>query len=168
MGKLLSVRLLTLLMAGTLVLSGCKSSQPATSSSSSKASMSRKASKGDMKKFSDVITKDAVTDDGVFNVHKVDEDYFFEIPDEMLDREFLLVSRVAGSTQNLSFGGAGQKARQQQVVRWQRKDDMILLRHVSYESVADEDDPVYKSVKNNNFEPVIATFDIDVNVGERF
>lgn len=161
MGKLLSVRLLTLLVAGTLVLSGCKSSQPATSSSSSKASMSRTASKGDMKKFSDVITKDAETDEGVFNVHKVDEDYFFEIPDEMLDREFLLVSRVAGSTQNLSFGGAGQKARSQQVVRWQRKDDMVLLRHVSYESVADEDDPVYTSVKNNNFEPVIATFDIE-------
>lgn len=65
--------------------------------------------KGDIKKFSEVITKDAKTDEGLFNVHKVDDKYYFEIPNELLEREMLLVSRVAGSVQNLSFGGAGQK-----------------------------------------------------------
>jgi hypothetical protein len=159
-GQLFKGRTLSLLLVGALVFAGCKTSQPAASSSST-SSPRQSQSKGDFKKFSEVITKDAESDEGVFTVHKVDDKYFYEIPDEMLDREMLLVSRVAGSTQNLSFGGAGQKARSQQVVRWQRKDKMVLLRHVSYESVADPDDPIYESVKNNNFEPVIAKFDIE-------
>ena len=72
----------------------------------------------------------------------------------------LLVTRVAGSTENFSFGGAGQKARSQQVVRWQRKGQSIKLRHVSFSSVANEEDPIYESVINNNFEPVVYSFDI--------
>ncbi|MCG8372754.1 MAG: DUF5117 domain-containing protein, partial [Balneolales bacterium] len=114
------------------------------------------------KKYTDVITDKAESDEGLFDVHKIDDKYYFEVDEEMLDREMLLVTRVAGTTQNLSFGGAGQKARNQQVVRWMRKDDKILLRHVSYSSVANEDDPIYESVRNNNFEPVIFSFDVEV------
>ncbi len=156
-------RIFAFLLCGFLVISGCKTSQPtASSSSSSQASRSARPGQGggEMKKYSEVITKKAVSDEGLFDVHKVDDKFYFEIPDDMLGREMLLVSRVAGSTQNLSFGGAGQKARGQQVVRWEKKDKKVLLRHVSYSSVANEDDPVYKSVQNNNFEPVVASFDI--------
>jgi len=157
-------RFFALSLCFVLVVSGCKSSGAATKSGSSSAATKKPPTKkGDLKKFSEVITKDAKTDEGLFNVHKVDDKYYFEIPNEMLEREMLLVSRVAGSVQNLSFGGAGQKARGQQVVRWQRKDNNILLRHVSYSSVANEDDPIYKSVKNNNFEPVVYSFKIEAN-----
>jgi hypothetical protein len=161
--KLVS-RLVAFSLCFVLVVSGCKSSDSATKSGSSSAAMKKaSAKKGDIKKFSEVITKDAKTDEGLFNVHKVDDKYYFEIPNEMMEREMLLVSRVAGAVQNLSFGGAGQKARSQQVVRWQRKENNILLRHVSYSSVADEDDPIYKSVQNNNFEPVVYSFKIEAN-----
>ncbi len=146
-----------------LVVSGCKTTDSATKGKAG-ASMAAKrptSPKSGMKKYSEVITKDAVSDDGLFDVHKVDDSYFFEIPNELLDREMLLVTRVSGSVQNLSFGGAGQKVRGQQVLRWERKDDNILLRHVSYSSVADADDPIYKSVRNNNFEPVVFSFKIE-------
>lgn len=161
-GIKVSARLLTLSLALMLVISGCKSAETATRTNGNSGQSSRTSKpKEPFKKYSEVITSEAKTDEGVFDVHKVEEDYFFEIPNEMLDREMLLVTRISGSTQNLSFGGAGQKARGQQVVRWQRKGNNILLRHVSYSSVADEDDPVYKSVRNNNFEPVIETFKIE-------
>lgn len=156
-------RLVTLSLCFVLVVSGCKSSGAATKSGSSSEMKSPSSIKSGPKKFSEVITKDAETDEGLFNVHKLDEKFYFEISNEVLDREMLLVSRVAGSVQNLSFGGAGQKARGQQVVRWERKDDNVLLRHVSYSSVANEDDPIYKSVRNNNFEPVIYSFKIEAN-----
>ncbi len=158
-------RCFAFLLCGFLVISGCKSTQPVTSSSSNSPTRSARSgpSGGDMKKYSDVITSKAVSDEGLFGVHKVNDKYYFEVPDSLLEREMLLVTRVAGSTQNLSFGGAGQKARGQQVVRWQRKENTILLRHVSFSSVADEDDPVYKSVRNNNFEPVIYTFNIEAD-----
>lgn len=160
-GRTFKWSVLTLLMSGFLIISGCKTSQKATNSSATSARKPA-ADKGALKKYSEVITKGAKSDEGLFTVHKVDDKYYFEIPDSMLSREMLLVTRVAGSTQNLSFGGAGQKARGQQVVRWERKENNILLRHVSYSSVANEDDAIYKSLRNNNFEPVVYSFDIEV------
>ena len=52
------------------------------------------------------------------------------------------------------------RSRPQQVIRFQQKGDKIMLRSVSYNSVADEEDPIYQSVVNNNFEPIIMVFDI--------
>lgn len=145
-----------------LFLSGCKSSETATKPSTPSAtSLTAAAPKSGIKKFSDVIKKDAVSDEGVFTVHKQEDKYYFEIPNDALSKEMLLVTRVAGTTQNLSFGGAGQKVRGQQVVRWERNGDNILFRHVSTSSVADLEDPVYNSVKNNNFEPVVFSFPIE-------
>ncbi len=112
------------------------------------------------KAFSELITEDAVSDDGLFTVHQLDNKYYFEIADSLLEREILLVSRIAGTIQGFNFGGAGMKARSQQVWRWQKKDNSILLRSVSHNSVADENLPIYTSVRNNNFEPVIMVFEI--------
>ena len=113
-----------------------------------------------IKPFNQVITKDATSDEGLFTFHKVEDKYYFEIPDSLLEREILIVSRISGTVEGFNFGGAGMKARGQQVWRWQKKDNQLLLRSVSYNSVADENEPIYQSVKNNNFEPVIMTFDI--------
>ncbi|WPP51355.1 zinc-dependent metalloprotease [Catalinimonas niigatensis] len=124
------------------------------------ASAKEDEKKGDFTAYDEVITEEAETDSGLFVVHKVDDSYYFELPDSLLEREILLVSRISGVTPNLSFGGAGMKARSQQVIRFQRKDKQILMRHVSYTNVADMEKPIYQSVKNNNFEPVIQSFKI--------
>ncbi len=113
-----------------------------------------------IKKFEDIVNEGARTDEGLFTVHKVDDKFYFEIPDSILDREILIVSRISGHVKGLNFGGAGMKSRPQQVIRWQRHDDNLLLRSVSYNSVASEDDPVYRSLRNNNFEPIIEKFEI--------
>lgn len=112
------------------------------------------------KPYAEIITKDAITDDGLFTTHKVKDKYYFEVSDSLLDREILVISRISGTVENFNFGGAGMKARGQQVWRWQKKDNQLLLRYVSYNSVASEDEPIYQSVRNNNFEPIILTFDI--------
>lgn len=119
-----------------------------------------KKKKDKIKPYDEVITGEAISDDGLFTVHKVDAKHYFEIPNDLLEREVLVVSRISGHVKNLNFGGAGMKSRPQQVIRWQRHDDKILLRSVSYNSVASFEDPVYQSVRNNNFEPVVHTFDI--------
>ena len=114
------------------------------------------------KTYADVITDEAVSSIGLFNTHEVDGKYYFEIADSILEQEILVVSRISGFVKGLNFGGAGVKSRPQQVIRWQKKGKKLLLRSVSYNSVASFEDPIYNSVKNNNFEPVIAVFDIEV------
>ena len=45
--------------------------------------------------YKDVITDKAVTRNGFFKVHKVDDKYFFEIPNDMLGRQILVVNRLS-------------------------------------------------------------------------
>ncbi len=119
-----------------------------------------KSKKDGPKPYGKVITKDAMSNEGFITTHKVGDKNYFEIDNDLLDREILVVSRIAGFVKGLNFGGAGTKSRPQQVIRWQRKDNKILLRSVSYNSVASFEDPIYESVRNNNFEPIIHIFDI--------
>jgi len=120
----------------------------------------KKKSISKIKPLTDIITEEAKSDTGLFTVHQMGSKYFFEMPNDLLDKELLIVSRISGHVKNLNFGGAGMKSRPQQVVRWQRLGESILLRSVSYNSVASHEDPIYKSLKNNNFEPIIMTFPI--------
>jgi len=121
----------------------------------------KSSSNSKYKSYSKVITSEAESDEGLFTFHKVGEDYYFEIPKDLLEKEILIVSRISGHVKGLNFGGAGMKSRQQQVIRFQKKDEHLLLRSVSYNSVADEEDPIYLSVKNNNFEPIVENFKIE-------
>ena len=47
------------------------------------------------KTYSDIITDKAVTDQGLFDVHKVDEKYYYEINDSLIGRDMLMVTRIA-------------------------------------------------------------------------
>ena len=125
------------------------------------AETTKPAKKNGMKSYEEIITKDAKSDDGLFTVHKLDDKYYFELPNSILEKEILIVSRISGHVKGLNFGGAGMKSRPQQVIRFQRLDNQILMRSVSYNSVAEENTPIYTSVKNNNFEPIISTFKVE-------
>jgi len=138
------------------LFSACATSKKAQDQSSQKPKPSKKSENG-LKPYSEVITDEAETDEGLFNVHKIEEDYFYEIPDTLLDREMLLVSRIAETQDEIGYGGEKLNT---QVVRWQKRNDKVLLRHVSYENVASDSLPVYEAVQNSNFEPIIATFDV--------
>ena len=117
-----------------------------------------KPKKEKIEPYSKVITSEAKSDDGLFKVHLLDDKYFYEIPDSLLEREMLMVTRIAKNTSNKeSFGG--QKTNTQ-VLRWQKKDKNIVLRVVSHDIVANEELPVHEAVVNSNFEPVLFSFPI--------
>ncbi|NOR14098.1 MAG: DUF5117 domain-containing protein [Candidatus Aminicenantes bacterium] len=113
--------------------------------------------KPQIKPFEEVITEDAKSDAGLFTVHLVEDKLYYEIPNDMLEREMLLVSRIARTATQVGYGG--EKANTQ-VVRWQRHEKKILLRIVTYVSVADENLPIYEAVKNANLEPIVQSFEI--------
>jgi hypothetical protein len=117
-----------------------------------------KPKKNAIEPYAKVITADAKTDEGLFKVHFIDDTYLFEIPDSLLEREMLMVTRIAKNTSNeQSFGG---EETDTQVLRWQKKDKQILLRVVSHNIVANEELPVHEAVVNSNFEPVLFAFPI--------
>ena len=109
------------------------------------------------KSYKDIITKDAITDKGLFDIHKVKDKYYYEINDSLLGREMLMVTRISKTASGLGFGGGKQNT---QVLRWHKKDENILLRVVSHNIVANDSLPISEAVVNSNFEPILFSFNI--------
>ncbi len=151
----LGVAALVLALGGGQV--GCASAAAQTEQTPPGGERSRPSEDG-IREYADVITADAVTDAGLFDVHWVDDELFYEIPFVMLDREMLLVSRIAQTATGVGYGG--QKANTQGV-RWQRQGKQVLLRIVSYVNVAADSLPIRGAVEQANFETIIRSFDIE-------
>ena len=114
-----------------------------------------------IKDYNLVITKEAKTDDGLFKTHQIADKHYFEIPDSLLGKEMLLVSRIAKLPANLGGGyvNAGSEANEQ-LITWERFQDKILIKVKSYAAVANDSLPIHLSVKANNYEPTLFAFDI--------
>ncbi len=143
----------------TLLLATPTSAQdpPATPPAQSGASA---ASRKGPKPFDQVITAGAQSEQGAMTVHKVDDKYFFEVSDDMLGRDWLLVSRLSGvPTGSGGFQSAGSSVNER-MVRWERQDNNILLKSISVDAVADPELPIARSVSENNFAPILASFPI--------
>jgi hypothetical protein len=129
-------------------------------SSGSSADSSGKS--GKFKPYAKVITKEAITDSGLFVVHRIDEKVLFEIPNKQLGKEFLLVSRIA-KTPQVGYGGEESNT---VIVRWDRKFNKVLLRTVSYENVAPDSAAIHRAVKAANFEEIVEAFPILAQNGD--
>ncbi len=146
------------MLAICFVITACSSQKGMKKGKEEATEASKKKDKDAMKVYSKVITKDAVTDSGLFAVHKVKKDYFYEIPDSLFNKEMLMVSRIAKTASNLGFGGGKANT---QVLRWDRKDDKVLLRIISHQVFAADSLAIHEAVKNSNFEPILYAFDIE-------
>ena len=152
-------QLLRLTLIGTsLFIMSCASSQVSKKSKNETAKTETKDSpKNGIKPYSKVITKDAVSDAGLFTVHKVDDNFFYEIPDSLFNREMLMVTRIAKTATDIGFGGGKTNT---QVLRWEKLPKKVLLRVVSHQIFAADSLPIHEAVVNSNFEPVLYAFDI--------
>jgi hypothetical protein len=117
-----------------------------------------KKSKPSYKTYVNSKTK---SDVGLFHVHNNNGKFIYEIPKSHFGKEMLLVTRIKDIPAGLGGGyvNAGSKINTQVVV-WEEFQNKILLKVKSYNAVANDSLPIYKSVKANNLEPIIYAFDI--------
>ncbi|MBS1916642.1 MAG: zinc-dependent metalloprotease [Bacteroidetes bacterium] len=108
--------------------------------------------------YKEVITEKAKTTKGLFTTHKVEDKWYFEIPDSLFGREILAVTRVAKTATGAGYGG---EEVNEQVLRFEKgPDNKIFIRVVFYVNVASDTLPIYQAVKNSNVEPIAAAFDL--------
>ena len=110
-----------------------------------------------IKSYQEVITKEAKSNVGVFTIHHVDNKWYYEIPQKELGRLFLWVSQIKKTQSKLGYGGISYN---NQVVKWEKRNDQILLRQIQYAIVADEQKAVYNAVNSSTFPPILMAFDI--------
>ena len=100
--KHLSIKVL--LLALTLIVTSCNTAKKAIEAEAAKKS-EEKPKKGAIKPYDKVITKEAKSDAGLFTVHKIDDKFFYEIPDSLFESEMLMVTRIAKTASGIGFGG---------------------------------------------------------------
>jgi hypothetical protein len=111
------------------------------------------------KTFAEFINKKAVSQKGVFTVHFQEDKYFFEIPDSLLGRELIAVTRYAKVVAGASKYG-GEQANEQTLVFEKGPGQKIFMRVVTLITWADSTQTIAKAVKNSNVDPIVAAFDI--------
>ena len=123
-------------------------------------------SNGGPRPYKEIITSKAISDAGLFTVHKLEDKYYFEIADSLFGREILVVNRISKASAGMrspgSFFGYGGDQIGQNVIRFEKgPNNKIFLRSISYAEYAkDSTSPMFASVTNSNIQQIAAAFDI--------
>lgn len=150
----------TFLVFVCLAFAGAIAAQPAAIKSDS----TKKSGNG-LKAYKDVITSKTVSDGGMFWVHKVDDKYYFEIPDSIFGREILTVNRLSKAAAGMRVGGfsgyAGDDISRNVIEFEKGPNNKIFIRSISFAEYAkDSTSPMYAAVMNSNVQSIAASFDI--------
>ena len=115
-----------------------------------------------IKPYSEVITSKARTTNGLFKTHKVDDKWYFEIPYSIINREMLVVTRLAKAPVGIKVGNQqyGGEELNEQVWKWERRGKQVYIRVPSYATKADSTSDMYESVQNSNLAQILASFEI--------
>ncbi len=111
----------------------------------------------DPQPYDRVITNAAKTSKGLFTVHQVRDQYYYEIPKSELGKELLWNSQIAKTAIGVGYGGGQLTDR---VVTWEQKGNRVLLEEVNYSVVADPKSPIASAVKDSNNNAIIMSFPV--------
>ena len=117
------------------------------------------------KPYAEIITAKAITANGFFKVHKVEDKYYFEIPDSLLNRDVLVVNRIskAAAGNRVSMMGYGGDQIGKNVIQFSKgPSNKLFLKSISFQEMASDTtvDGMSRSLMNSNLQPLEASFDI--------
>jgi hypothetical protein len=111
------------------------------------------------KPYKEVITEKAVSKKGLFTVHKVEEKFYFEIPDSLMNYEIMAVTRYSKVPGGAGIYG-GEIANRQTLKFEKGPNNTVFIRTITLISSADSTQEIYKAVNNSYVNTIAAAFDI--------
>jgi Met-zincin/Domain of unknown function (DUF5117)/Domain of unknown function (DUF5118) len=117
---------------------------------------------GEPRRYEDVVTKDAKTSRGMLLYHKVKERHYFELPQRLLGRDLLWSAEIAQASSGAGFNGLSLGYK---VVRFERVDNRILMRGVSYLRRGTSD--LKAATDAVELSPILFAFNIEAEGNER-
>jgi hypothetical protein len=110
--------------------------------------------------YSKLIPANSFSQNGLFDVKRVEQKWYFEIPDSLLNRYILAVTRYVSTPQGMgSFGG--EEANEQTIYFEKGNNNNIFLRSVLYrQDVKSSEESIYKAVLQSQENPIVAAFEI--------
>jgi hypothetical protein len=111
------------------------------------------------KPYKEVITDKAVSHPGLFTVHRIDDKWFFEIPDSILGRDILVSTRFGKTAAGGNYGG--EQVNLQTIHFEKGPSHTIFFKVLTIVNVAtDSSQPIAQAVTNSNMNPIAAAFDV--------
>ena len=114
----------------------------------------------------DKLVKGAKTQKGMFTLHLTTENKLLvEVPDSLMNRIFLLSSRVAATTDPKLFV-AGEMTTDPFMIRFSKNEQTLFMHLVQHSNIIDKDDPIAASFDKNFGDPIIKAFKIEARNGK--
>lgn len=117
------------------------------------------AARQEPKPYNEVITDKAISHSGLFTVHRVEDKWYFEIPDSIFGRDILVSTRYTRTAAGGNYGG---EAVNLQTIQWQKgPSHTVFMKVITIVNVAtDSSQPIAQAVRNSNLNPIAAAFDV--------
>ncbi|MBO9566276.1 MAG: zinc-dependent metalloprotease [Niastella sp.] len=126
-----------------------------------------------VKPYREVITKNAKTEQSFFKVHTVKGRYYFEIPDAMLGRDILTVTRIEKGGLEfvvpfINLGYSGDELGKRVITFGRIPGDRLVMRSIKIIRVANDttENGLARSLANNNLQTIEAIFPVKAYNGE--
>ena len=117
------------------------------------------AKKKEETEYEKLMKKKAAIQEGLFRTRHIDDKYYFEVPDSMLGRLLICVTRFTAVPQD--FGQfSGEKVTHATVYLERRDTTQILMRQYVLSQTADPDDRISQTLVQSTVDPIIAAFKI--------
>ena len=151
------------LMVGTPTMAREKKDKPKTEQtkkSKKKLFGKKKKNAAQAPKDSAKVEKPSIDRNGLFHVTKMKNEWFFEIPDSLIGREFLTTVRYTSTPAGIGKFG-GEQVNQQTVYFQPAPDDQLLLRARLFINVADTAENINRAITISNENPIIGAFKVE-------
>ncbi len=159
----------TSLLLGCLMTLGVQAQTPTPSDSipadSVKAAQADSVKTGEKKpekketEYEKLLKKGGVTTEGLFTVRHIEDKYYFEVPDELLGRMLLCVTRFTAVPQGLGKF-AGEEVSEGAVYFERRDTTQLLLRQYVQSHLSDPGDQITRTLLQSTVDPMVMAFKI--------
>jgi len=120
------------------------------------------ANKGNTAAYNDFI-KDAVTKNGLFKIHTIKEKIYFEIPNEVLGKDLLIVNKISSVPAQINNAGINKGINyENKLIRFYKdeKNNKVWAKTFDPKISVNKKDNIALSVRDNYVESIIEGFEI--------
>ncbi len=109
--------------------------------------------------YEELISKNDTVMEGMLSVRHIEDKYYFEIPDSLLGRHLLFLTRLSRTAQEVKQF-AGFQVNEKTLYFEKHDNKTLYLRAYMLSQFADPEDNIAKALRDNTIDPVIESFKI--------
>ena len=109
--------------------------------------------------YQKLIKKGGTVTDGLFRVRHIEDKYYFEVPDSMIGRYILCVTRFTAVPQNFGMF-AGEEITHSTIYFEKRDTSQIMIRQYVLSHLADNGDNISRTLEQSTIDPIVQSFKV--------